>query len=91
MLKIGYHVSSSGGFVGMAKETLYVGGNSFAFFTRNPRGGAAKKIDESDVEKFHEIAKENNFAKLVAHSPYTLNPCSSDEHLREYAREIFAD
>jgi len=91
MLKIGYHVSSSGGFVGMAKETLYVGGNSFAFFTRNPRGGAAKKIDEADIEKFHEIARENNFAKLVAHSPYTLNPCSSDERLREYAREIFAD
>lgn len=91
MLKIGYHVSSSGGFVAMTKETLDVEGNTFAFFTRNPRGGAAKEISESDVCAFLEISKKNGFGKLVAHSPYTLNPCSSDEHLREFAKNTFAD
>lgn len=91
MLKIGYHVSSSGGFVSMAKQALDAKGNTFAFFTRNPRGGAAKTIDEGDVAAFHKIAAENGFYKLVAHSPYTLNPCSHDEHLREYARDTFAD
>lgn len=91
MLKIGYHVSSSGGFVSMAKQALDAGGNTFAFFTRNPRGGAAKEIDTGDVAKFNEIAAENGISNLVAHSPYTLNPCSHDEHLREYARDTFAD
>lgn len=91
MLKIGYHVSSSGGFVSMARQALDAGGNTFAFFTRNPRGGAAKDIDGSDVEKFLDIAQKNGISKLVAHSPYTLNPCSHDEHLREYARDTFAD
>lgn len=91
MLKIGYHVSSSGGFVSMAKQALDAKGNTFAFFTRNPRGGAAKTIDEGDVAAFHKIAAENGLYKLVAHSPYTLNPCSHDEHLREYARDTFAD
>lgn len=91
MLKIGYHVSSSGGFVSMARQALDAGGNTFAFFTRNPRGGAAKEIDESDVSAFIGIAAENGISKLVAHSPYTLNPCSHDEHLREYARDTFAD
>lgn len=91
MLKIGYHVSSSGGFVSMAKQAIDAGGNTFAFFTRNPRGGAAKAIDESDVAAFHKISSEQGFATLVAHSPYTLNPCSHDEHLREYARDTFAD
>lgn len=91
MLHIGYHVSSSGGFVSMANEALAVDGNTFAFFTRNPRGGAAKAISNEDVIGFLEIAKEHDFTHLVAHSPYTLNPCSSDEHLREYARDTFAD
>ena len=91
MLKIGYHVSSSGGFVSMAKQAIGAGGNTFAFFTRNPRGGAAKDIDENDVAEFHKIAAEQGFSTLVAHSPYTLNPCSHDEHLREYARDTFAD
>jgi len=91
MLKIGYHVSSSGGFVSMAKQTLDAGGNTFAFFTRNPRGGAARAINEKDVAAFKEISRENGFSKLVAHSPYTLNSCSHDEHLREYARDTFAD
>lgn len=91
MLKIGYHVSSSGGFVSMARQALDAGGNTFAFFTRNPRGGAAKDIDDGDVAAFLKIAEENGISKLVAHSPYTLNPCSHDEHLREYARDTFAD
>lgn len=91
MLKIGYHVSSSGGFMSMARETLDVNGSTFAFFTRNPRGGKAKPIDANDVSQFIISSKEHEFAKIVAHSPYTLNPCSSNEHLREYARDTFKD
>ena len=91
MLKIGYHVSSSGGFVSMARQALDAGGNTFAFFTRNPRGGAARTITQIEVDEFLKIAAENGISKLVAHSPYTLNPCSHDEHLREYARDTFAD
>lgn len=75
----------------MARQAIDAGGNTFAFFTRNPRGGAAKEIDGADVENFNKIAAENGISKLVAHSPYTLNPCSHDEHLREYARDTFAD
>lgn len=67
------------------------GGNTFAFFTRNPRGGRAKAIDPKDVEKFLEIATENQFGKLVAHAPYTLNACAAKENLREFARETMAD
>ncbi|MBO4354143.1 MAG: deoxyribonuclease IV [Clostridia bacterium] len=91
MLKIGYHVSSSGGFVSMARQALDAGGNTFAFFTRNPRGGAARIITQIEVDEFLKIAAETGISNLVAHSPYTLNPCSHDEHLREYARDTFAD
>ena len=91
MLKIGYHVSSSGGFVSMARQALDAGGNTFAFFTRNPRGGAARAITQIEVDEFLKIAAETGISNLVAHSPYTLNPCSHDEHLREYARDTFAD
>lgn len=91
MLKIGNHLSASKGYLAMGEAALKLGANTFAFFTRNPRGGQAKAIDEEDVKKFLKLADEHNFAKLVAHAPYTLNPCSADEKLRVFAKNTFAD
>ena len=86
MLNIGCHLSASGGFTNMGKEALAIGANTFAFFTRNPRGGKSKAVDEKDIKGLLEIIKNNGFAKLVAHAPYTLNPCSSTEKVREFAK-----
>ncbi len=91
MLKIGCHLSSSGGYLSMGKTAKRIGANTFAFFTRNPRGGAAKAINEKDVAAFVSFAKENGISHLVAHSPYTLNPCSSDGKLREFAKNTMQD
>ncbi|WP_252235034.1 deoxyribonuclease IV [Clostridium sp. CH2] len=91
MLNIGCHLSSSKGFKNMGENALKIGANTFQFFTRNPRGSKAKDIDENDVKKFLELAKENNFCKILAHAPYTLNACSADERNREFAVEIMAD
>ena len=77
MLQIGCHLSSVKGFEHMGEEALSIGANTFQFFTRNPRGGKAKDIDPEDVKRFLELADEHHFAKLVAHAPYTLNPCSA--------------
>ena len=75
----------------MGKAAVKLGANTFAFFTRNPRGGKAKEIDPEDVEAFLQLAWDENFATLVAHAPYTLNPCSADPQIREFARNTFAD
>ena len=91
MLKIGCHLSTSKGFENMGKEILSIGGNTFQFFTRNPRGGKAKAIDEKDVEKFLELVKENNLNTILAHAPYTLNACSADENTRAFAKEVMED
>ena len=91
MLNIGCHLSTSKGFENMGKEALQIGGNTFQFFTRNPRGGKAKDIDSKDVEAFLKLAKENNFATILAHAPYTLNACSADERTREFAFEMMSD
>lgn len=91
MLYIGCHLSASKGFLHMGKEAVSIGANTFQFFTRNPRGGAAKDIDEEDVRKFIEFSKENNFGTIVAHSPYTLNACAATPELRKFARETMAD
>lgn len=91
MLNIGCHLSSSKGFENMGKEALQIGANTFQFFTRNPRGGKAKDIDPKDVEAFLKLAKENNFTKILAHAPYTLNACSADERTREFAFEMMSD
>lgn len=85
MLTIGAHLSVSNGFLAMAKEASSIGANTFAFFTRNPRGGKAKDIDPDDIKKFNEYIRENKFGKLVAHAPYTLNAASSTEKTREFA------
>ena len=75
----------------MGDTALSIGANTFQFFTRNPRGGKAKAIDEEDVKALLNLMKENNFAKVLAHAPYTLNPCSKDESIREFAREMMLD
>ena len=91
MLYIGNHTSSSKGYLAMGKQTLANGGNTFAFFTRNPRGGKAKEIDPQDVQKFLQLTQENHFGKLVAHAPYTMNCAAAKENLRDFARETMAD
>ena len=75
----------------MGKQTLANGGNTFAFFTRNPRGGRAKDINLQDVQEFLQLAQENHFGKIVAHAPYTMNCAGAKENLRDFAREIMAD
>ena len=91
MLNIGCHLSTTKGFKNMGKEALSIGANTFQFFTRNPRGGKAKDIDEKDINELLEIMKKNNFAKILAHAPYTLNGCSADENTRKFATEMMAD
>ena len=91
MLYIGCHLSSVKGFENMAKEALGIGANTFQFFTRNPRGGKAKDIDPEDVARFLKKAEENKFGKLVAHAPYTLNPCSATEKVRNFAFMVMED
>lgn len=86
MLNIGCHLSSSKGFKHMGKEALSIGANTFQFFSRNPRGSKAKAIDEKDTSALNEILKGNNFAPILAHAPYTLNACSNDAGLREFAK-----
>ena len=91
MFKIGCHLSASKGFLAMGKEAVKIGGNTFQFFTRNPRGGAAKAIDEKDVEAFLAFAAENGIDIILAHAPYTLNACAADDKIRTFARETMAD
>lgn len=83
---IGCHLSSAGGFAAMGRNALDIGANTFAFFTRNPRGGKAKPVDRTDAERLREIMTRNDFGRLVAHAPYTLNPCSKDRKIRDFAR-----
>lgn len=83
---IGCHLSSAGGFAAMGRNALDIGANTFAFFTRNPRGGKAKPVDRTDAERLREILTRNDFGRLVAHAPYTLNPCSKDRKVRDFAR-----
>lgn len=91
MIYIGSHISSSKGYAAMGRQALKLGADTFAFFTRNPRGGSAKEIRQEDVDKFLKIAEEGGFGKLVAHAPYTLNACAAREEVRIFAREAFAD
>lgn len=91
MLRIGCHLSAGKGFLHMGKEIISIGGNTFQFFTRNPRGGKAKDIDERDVQAFLEFRQENGIGTLLAHAPYTLNACSADEKVREFAFEVMSD
>ena len=91
MLSIGCHLSASGGFLSMGQTALSIGANTFQFFTRNPRGSRAKAIDPADTQALVQLLREHDFGPLVAHAPYTINPCSKDEHTREFARMTMAD
>ena len=91
MFYLGNHLSASKGFAAMGRKEVELGGNTFAFFTRNPRGGKAKAIEEKDIEKFLTYAKEHNFGKLVAHAPYTMNLCAAKEDVRRFSKEMFFD
>lgn len=91
MFRIGCHISASGGYEAMGRRAAALGGNTFAFFTRNPRGGAAKEIDPADVERFLAFCRERDIDRLVAHAPYTLNPCAEKENVREFAHITLKD
>lgn len=90
-LTIGSHISSSKGYEAMGKTAVYMNADTFAFFTRNPRGGKAKEIRPQDVEKYKKIAQDHHFGKIVAHAPYTMNACAAKEELREFARNTMED
>ena len=89
--KIGCHLSATKGYLAMGNEALQLGGNTFQFFTRNPRGGKAKEIDARDAADFRALAETNDFAVIMAHAPYTLNACSADARVRAFAFEVMKD
>lgn len=91
MFRIGCHLSISKGYEAMAEDALTVGANTFQFFTRNPRGGSAKAIDEKDIERFLALAKANDLGCFLAHAPYTMNLCAADAGIRNFAREMMVD
>lgn len=91
MLNIGCHLSSSKGFYNMGEVSLSIGANTFQFFTRNPRGGAAKAIDPADAQKLNDLMREKGFAKILAHAPYTLNACAKVDSIREFAFNTMKD
>ncbi|MBQ9960881.1 MAG: deoxyribonuclease IV [Firmicutes bacterium] len=91
MLYIGCHLTSSKGYENMAKEAISIKANTLQFFTRNPRGGKAKAIDPEDAARYRETAEANHFGKIVAHAPYTLNPCSAEKKTREFAYMAMKD
>ena len=91
MLRIGCHLSSSKGYLAMGKTAKSIGANTFQFFTRNPRGGAAKPLDPEDISAFLEYSKENDISQILAHAPYTLNTASKDNKIREFALMTMRD
>lgn len=90
-LYLGAHLSCAKGFLKMGEEALAAQMNTMQFFLRNPRGAAAKALDPADMSAFYALLRDNGFAPVIAHAPYTLNPCSPDEHIRALAEEMFAD
>ncbi|MBQ6586387.1 MAG: deoxyribonuclease IV [Coriobacteriales bacterium] len=91
MITIGCHLSSSGGYAQMARDAIAIGANTFQFFTRNPRGGAAKPIDPADIAAFHELAAEGGIERILCHASYTLNPASDDPAVRDFALAALRD
>lgn len=91
MFLIGCHLSCGKGFMAMGKDAVNIGATAFQFFTRNPRGGNAKALDEEDIRLFLEFKKQHGIGTLVAHAPYTLNACSADEGLRDFAKNTMKD
>lgn len=90
-LVIGCHLSSSKGYLTMGKTALSIGANTFQFFTRNPRGGKAKAVDPQDAAALMKLAEENNFGPLLAHAPYTMNPCAAEPRLLEFAEMVMTE
>lgn len=90
-LVIGCHLSSSKGYLAMGKTALSIGANTFQFFTRNPRGGKAKAVDPQDAVALMKLAEENNFGPLLAHAPYTMNPCAAEPRLLEFAEMVMTE
>lgn len=90
-LNLGCHLSVSKGYEHMGKEALSIGANTFQFFTRNPRGGSFKPPTDEDVEALVELMQNNNFAPIIAHAPYTFNPCAADEGIRDYTKRVMAE
>ena len=90
-MKIGCHLSSSGGYLAMAQTAVSIGANVFQFFTRNPRGGAAKPVDKADVAAFLKYAEENGIGPILAHAPYTLNAAGAETRVREFAEDVMVD
>ena len=91
MFYIGCHLSAAKGYLAMGKEAVKLGANVFQFFTRNPRGGSVKALDLEDVEKFIAFSRENHFGTLLAHAPYTMNPCAAREDLRDFAKRVMRE
>lgn len=91
MFRIGCHLSSAGGYLAMGQTAESIGANVFQFFTRNPRGGAAKPIDKQDVRDFLAFAAEKGIGPILAHAPYTLNAAGAEERVREFAEQTMTD
>ena len=91
MAYFGCHLSASGGNLAMVNTALSIGADTFAFFTRNPRGSKAKKEDPADAARAVAALKENGFGKLVAHGAYTMNLCTADPEARAFAADILMD
>lgn len=91
MLYLGCHLSSSGGFAAMGRTALAIGANTFQFFTRNPRGGQAKAIDPADAQALAEMQRSGVIGPIVAHAPYTINPCAAAEKTLDFARQTTKD
>lgn len=90
-MKIGCHLSSSGGYLAMAQTAVSIGANVFQFFTRNPRGGAAKPVDRNDVAAFRDYAAAHGIGPILAHAPYTLNAAGAEARVRDFAERVMAD
>lgn len=91
MLNIGCHLSISKGYANMGEEALKIEANTFQFFTRNPRGGKIKELNVEDINRLLRIMKKNNFSKILAHAPYTMNLCSAKEDIREFAKNMMKE
>ena len=90
-MKIGCHLSASGGYLAMGQTAVSIGANVFQFFTRNPRGGAAKPLDKGDVAAFLDFAAAIGIGPILAHAPYTLNAAGAEPRVREFAEEVMSD
>ena len=91
MFYIGCHVSSAGGYTAAATHANALGGSTFALFTRNPRGGSVKPLDEADMAAFSAFCCAHEMGPMVAHAPYTLNPCGAKDNVRDFAFRAFSE